>query len=278
MKSIKQIAIYGKGGIGKSTTCSNISAALGLMGYRVLQIGCDPKADSTKTLVGKNRMSNILDYIKENSKNISIDSIVTKGFANTYCIEAGGPEPGIGCAGRGIISAIEIIEQLNLFKELDIEVVVYDVLGDVVCGGFAVPLRMGFAKDVYLITSGELMALYAANNIAKAINRFGKRSDVRLSGIICNQRNAYLEEDIVNTLSAKLSSQIIGWIPRDNIVQECELAEKTVMEGNPESRQAQVYRELARNILENNDRVIPTPLSDEEFDKMVKEPLTKDRA
>lgn len=275
MKSLKQIAIYGKGGIGKSTTCSNISAALGLMGYKVLQIGCDPKADSTKNLVGGNRMPNILDYVKENSKNISIDNIVTKGFANTYCIEAGGPEPGVGCAGRGIISAIEIIEQLNLIKELDIEVVVYDVLGDVVCGGFAVPLRMGFAKDVYLVTSGEVMALYAANNISKAINRFAQRSDVRLGGVICNQRNAYLEREIVNILSDKLGSHIIGWIPRDNIVQECELAEKTVMEGSPESNQAQVYRELAKSILENNNYVIPTPLSDEEFDKMVKEPLIK---
>lgn len=275
MKSIKQIAIYGKGGIGKSTTCSNISAALGLMGYRVLQIGCDPKADSTKNLVGGCKTQSILDYVKENAKNISIDKIVTKGFANTYCIEAGGPEPGIGCAGRGIISAIEIIEQLNLYKELDIEVVIYDVLGDVVCGGFAVPLRMGFAKEVYLITSGEVMALYAANNIAKAINRFGQRSDVRLGGIICNQRNAHLEQEIVNVLSSKLGTQIIGWIPRDNIVQECELEEKTVMEGSPESEQAQVYMELAKNLLGNSNYVIPTPLSDEEFDRMVKEPLIR---
>ena len=274
---MKQIAIYGKGGIGKSTTCSNLSAALGLMGHKVLQIGCDPKADSTKNLVCGTKMPNILNYVKENAKNISIDKIVTKGFANTYCIEAGGPEPGIGCAGRGIISAIEIIEQLNLFKELDIEIVIYDVLGDVVCGGFAVPLRMGFAKDVYLVTSGEVMALYAANNISKAINRFGQRSDVRLGGIICNQRNAHLEEDIVNTLSNKLGSQIIGWIPRDNIVQECELEENTVMQGRPESNQAKVYSELAKNILENKNFVIPTPLSDEEFDKMVKEPLIRNR-
>ena len=275
MKRIKQIAVYGKGGIGKSTTCSNIAAALGLMGHKVLQIGCDPKADSTKNLVGGNRRPSVLDFVKKNAKNIAIDQIVAKGFAGTYCIEAGGPDPGVGCAGRGIISAIEIIEQLHLFEALEIEIVVYDVLGDVVCGGFAVPLRMGFAKDVYLVTSGEVMALYAANNIAKAINRFAQRSDLQLGGIICNQRNAYLEREIVNTLSDKLGTNVIGWIPRDNIVQECELAEKTVMEGNPASNQAQIYTALTKRILENNHYVVPTPLSDDEFDKMIKEPLIK---
>ena len=275
MKNIKQIAIYGKGGIGKSTTCSNISAAFSLMGHRVLQIGCDPKADSTKNLANGHKTKNILDCVRENEKNISIDDIVSKGYANTYCIEAGGPEPGVGCAGRGIISAMQIVEQLDLYNELNIDVVVYDVLGDVVCGGFAVPLRMGFAKEVYLITSGEVMALYAANNIAKAIKRFGQRSDVRLGGIICNQRNAYLEKDMVNVLSSKLGTQVIGWIPRNNIVQECELEEKTVMEGAPESDQAKVYKELARNLFENTNYVIPTPLSDEEFDQMVKKPLIR---
>ena len=270
MKRIKQIAIYGKGGIGKSTTCSNLSASLSLLGYKVLQIGCDPKADSTKNLIGGQSKPSVLDYIRETKVNVTKDGILTKGFANTYCIEAGGPEPGVGCAGRGIITAIEMINELNIFEELDIDVVIYDVLGDVVCGGFAVPLRMGFAKEVYLVTSGEAMALYAANNISKAIQRFGQRSDVRLGGIICNQRNAYMEKEIVSSLATNLSSQVIGWIPRDNIVQECELKNATVVEGSPESNMAKVYSELASNIMSNENFVIPTPMDDMQFDLMIK--------
>lgn len=270
MKQLRQIAVYGKGGIGKSTTCSNISAALSKQGYKVLQIGCDPKADSTKNLVGAQKKLSVLEQLKT-KKNAVIDDIVTKGFANTYCIEAGGPEPGFGCAGRGIITAMEIVEKLNVFQELDIDIVIYDVLGDVVCGGFAVPLRMSFANEVYLVTSGETMALYAANNISKAIKRFGERSSVRLGGIICNQRNAYREREIVKKLADKISTSVISWIPRDNIVQECEMKNCTVVEGCPESAQAKVYDSLASSIISNTDMVIPTPLDDETFDLMIKQ-------
>ena len=220
-------------------------------------------------------MQTVLDSIKEGSEDISIDKLVTEGFANTFCVEAGGPEPGVGCAGRGIISAIETIAKAKVIEELDIDVVIYDVLGDVVCGGFAVPLRIGLARDIYLVTSGEVMALYAANNIAKAIERFSSRSEVRLCGIICNQRNAYLEQEIVSAFSDKLGSSVISWIPRDSVVQECELLEKTVIEGMPESNQAVVYKSLADAIINNTERVIPGPLSDDAFDKMIKSPLAE---
>lgn len=261
--------MYGKGGIGKSTTSSNVSAVFGKLGLKVLQIGCDPKADSTKNLLSGSRMSSVLNILNTNS-DATVDQIVAKGFAGVFCLEAGGPEPGIGCAGRGIISVIETIQKLDLFEKLEIDIVIYDVLGDVVCGGFAVPLRMEFAKEVYLITSGEVMALYAANNIAKAIKRFGMRNDVRLGGIICNCRNAYLEKEKVLMLAANLGTEVISWIPRDNIVQEYEMQGKTIIEGAPESAVAETYKRLAEHIVSNDRFVVPMPMSDDDFDRMVK--------
>ena len=170
---MKKIAFYGKGGIGKSTTAANVSAAFSKMGKKVCQIGCDPKNDSTRLLLGQICRQTVLDLVRDAEDDIQAEQIVHTGFNGIKCVEAGGPEPGVGCAGRGIIVALEKLKELDVLDDEDL--VLYDVLGDVVCGGFAVPIREGYATDIYIVSSGELMALYAANNIAKGVKRFAAR-------------------------------------------------------------------------------------------------------
>jgi len=258
MSKTKKIAIYGKGGIGKSTIVSNIAAAHS-KDKKVLVIGCDPKADTTRTLVGE-RIPTILDTLKTN-KNTVTEDILYIGYNNVGCVESGGPEPGVGCAGRGVIVAMSLLERLGIFSE-DLDLIIYDVLGDVVCGGFAVPLRENFADEVYIVTSGEYMALYAANNISKGI----KKLKGKLGGIICNCRGIDNELDIVQKFAEKINSKVIGIVPRNEIVQKSEIDAKTVLEKFPNSPQAEVYRKLANSIILNKKFVIPQPMDNEEFD------------
>ncbi|MEM2124109.1 MAG: Ni-sirohydrochlorin a,c-diamide reductive cyclase ATP-dependent reductase subunit [Methanolinea sp.] len=268
---MKQIALYGKGGIGKSTTAANISAALALRGLDVLQIGCDPKRDSTRMLVQGRLIPTVMDLVRERGDaGISREDVVYTGFAGVKCVEAGGPEPGVGCAGRGIIATFQVLERLGA---LCADVVVYDVLGDVVCGGFAMPMREGYAQEVYLVTSGELMSLYAANNICKAIARLSSRTrgTCRLAGVICNARDVREEEELVGEFARRIGSTLVGFIPRDPVVQQAELNRKTVVEFAPESRQAAIYRELAARILENRRMDIPVPLGMEELETLAYE-------
>ena len=245
-----KIAVYGKGGIGKSTTTSNLSAALSDMGLRVMQIGCDPKADSTKNLVSGEKIPTVLDQIKNKGKAISLNDIVFPGYGNTLCVEAGGPTPGIGCAGRGIIAAFEQLEKLHAYEEYQPDVVLYDVLGDVVCGGFAMPIRGGYAQHVFVVTSGEMMSLYAANNIASAIRNFGSRGYAKFEGLILNARNIEREEEIVKKAAEEMETNIIKVMPRSGEVQLAEDQKKTVIDALPESAMALHYRELAKNVLE----------------------------
>lgn len=257
---MKQIALYGKGGIGKSTTSTNISAALSGMGLDILQIGCDPKRDSTRMLMHGRLIPTVMDQVRERGdKEITLKDVVFTGYGGVRCVEAGGPEPGVGCAGRGIIATFQVLERLGA---LHADVVVYDVLGDVVCGGFAMPMREGYAKEVYLVTSGELMSLYAANNICKAIKRLSGRSrgQCRLGGVICNAKNLPDEEELVATFADRIGSELIQFIPRDQIVQRAELNRMTVIEFAPDTPQAEVYRLLAGKILENKRLDIPEPL------------------
>ena len=258
----KKIAVYGKGGIGKSTIVSNIAAAYSEYN-EVLVIGCDPKADTTRTLFGK-RLPTVLDVIKIN-RNPVISDVIFDGFNNVQCVESGGPEPGVGCAGRGVIVAMNLLEKLGVFSDT-LDLIIYDVLGDVVCGGFAVPLREDYADEVYIVTSGEYMALYAANNIGKGI----KKLKGKLGGIICNCKGLTNEEEIVSEFAERVGTKVIGVIPRSELVQKSEYEAKTVIEKFPNSEQSKSYKKLIKDICENTDFIIPKPMDINEFEDFFK--------
>ncbi|MDO4459827.1 MAG: nitrogenase iron protein NifH [Clostridia bacterium] len=245
-----KIAVYGKGGIGKSTTVSNMSAALADKGLKVMQIGCDPKADSTSNLHGGTRIKSVLDLVRENGDDFDLEDMVTIGYGGVVCVEAGGPTPGLGCAGRGIIAAFEKLEEKGAYEEYEPDVVLYDVLGDVVCGGFSMPMRSGYADKVFIVSSGENMAIYAAANIAMAVSNFKDRGYATLGGIILNKRNVANEEEKVQTLCDDIDSDIIGILSRSPLVQEAEDMGKTVVEAFPDSEMAGEYRKLADTIYE----------------------------
>ena len=270
MAEIRQIAIYGKGGIGKSTTTQNLTAGLVEHGKKVMVVGCDPKADSTRLLLGGLAQKTVLDTIRDEGENVELDRIMRTGFGGTRCVESGGPEPGVGCAGRGIITSINMLENLGAYTD-DLDFVFYDVLGDVVCGGFAMPIREGKAKEIYIVASGEMMALYAANNIAKGISRYARTGGVRLGGIICNSRNVDRELDLLRAFSKELGTQLLYFVPRDNIVQRAEINRKTVIEYKPDSNQANEYRNLAQAVIDNQMFTIPTPMTQERLEQILLE-------
>ncbi|MDR3091819.1 MAG: nitrogenase iron protein [Clostridiales bacterium] len=269
-KRIRQIAIYGKGGIGKSTTTQNLTAGLASAGKNIMVVGCDPKADSTRLLLGKLAQRTVLDTIREEGGDVELESIMRTGFGGIRCVESGGPEPGVGCAGRGIITSIGLLEQLGAYTP-ELDYVFYDVLGDVVCGGFAMPIREGKAKEIYIVASGEMMALYAANNIAKGIAKFARKGGVRLGGIICNSRNVDREFELLRAFSAELGTRLLYFVPRDNIVQRAEINRKTVIEYAPGEPQAEEYRKLARAIDENQMFTIPKPMGQDRLEEILLE-------
>ena len=267
---MRKIAIYGKGGIGKSTTTQNTVAGLAEMGRKVMVVGCDPKADSTRLLMGGLAQKTVLDTLREEGEDVELEDVRKVGFGNTYCTESGGPEPGVGCAGRGIITSINLLEQLGAYAESEeLDYAFYDVLGDVVCGGFAMPIREGKAQEIYIVVSGEMMAMYAANNICKGIVKFAEAGGVRLGGLICNSRKVDKEEDLIQELARQLGTQMIHFVPRDNVVQRAEINRKTVIEYDPKDPQADEYRALAKKIEENELKVIPTPLEIEALEKLL---------
>ena len=268
---MRKFCIYGKGGIGKSTVVSNIAAALAETGKTVMVMGCDPKSDSTRNLAGR-RIPTVLDVFRAKGPDeMKLEEIVFEGFNGVYCVESGGPEPGVGCAGRGVITAADMLTRLGAFNDLEPEVVIYDVLGDVVCGGFAMPLRKGLADDVYIVTTCDPMAIYAANNISKGIKRFADRDEVFLGGIIYNGRSVIGEPSIVDGFAARLGAKVMGKIPMSELIPRSEIQHKTVLEYAPDSEIADMFRELALAIFDNEDRMIPKPLSDAELDEINEE-------
>jgi nitrogenase iron protein NifH len=260
--SLRQCAIYGKGGIGKSTTTQNLVAGLAELGKKVMIVGCDPKADSTRLILHSKAQNTIMEMAAEAGtvEDLELDDVLKTGYGNIKCVESGGPEPGVGCAGRGVITAINFLEEEGAYEE-DLDFVFYDVLGDVVCGGFAMPIRENKAQEIYIVCSGEMMAMYAANNIAKGIVKYANSGGVRLAGLICNSRNTAREDELIMELARQLGTQMIHFVPRDNVVQRAEIRRMTVIEYDPKAKQAQQYRDLAQKIIDNKMLVIPTPIT-----------------
>lgn len=267
---MRQVAIYGKGGIGKSTTTQNLNAGLAAMGKHIMIVGCDPKADSTRLILGGLAQQTVLDTLREAGEDVDLKEVMRNGYEGIRCVESGGPEPGVGCAGRGIITSINLLEQLGAYTD-DLDYVFYDVLGDVVCGGFAMPIREGKAQEIYIVCSGEMMALYAANNISKGIRKYALTGGVRLGGLICNSRNVAGEAELVEAVAEELGTQMIYFVPRSRDVQQAEIQKKTVIEWNPECEQADIYRGLAETIDQNDKFVIPTPLSQDRLEQILME-------
>lgn len=250
-RDMRRIAVYGKGGIGKSTTVGNVSAALAERGLRVMQVGCDPKADSTRSVAGC-RIPTVLDVMRDDP-DAGLGDLVFEGRGGVLCVECGGPRPGRGCAGRGIIAAFERLEELDAVGRYRPDVILYDVLGDVVCGGFAMPIRNGYARDVFVVTSGEMMSLYAASNIAGAVADLRNEGYARLGGLIQNSRGVRDEDARVDQAAEEIGTGVVMRLPRDPAVQRCEERGVTVVEGEPDSPMAGAYRRLADMLLEASE-------------------------
>lgn len=270
--ALRQAAIYGKGGIGKSTTTQNLVSALAEAGKKIMIVGCDPKADSTRLILHSKAQNTIMEMAAEAGtvEDLELEDVLKVGYGDIKCVESGGPEPGVGCAGRGVITAINFLEEEGAYTD-DLDFVFYDVLGDVVCGGFAMPIRENKAQEIYIVCSGEMMAMYAANNISKGIVKYANSGGVRLAGLICNSRKTDREDELIEALAAKLGTQMIHFVPRDNVVQRAEIRRMTVIEYDPKSAQADEYRALANKIIENKKFVIPNPLTMDELEELLME-------
>lgn len=269
---MRQCAIYGKGGIGKSTTTQNLVAALAEQGKKVMIVGCDPKADSTRLILHSKAQTTVMHLAAEagSVEDLELEDVMAVGYGDVRCVESGGPEPGVGCAGRGVITAINFLEEEGAYEE-DLDFVFYDVLGDVVCGGFAMPIRENKAQEIYIVVSGEMMSMFAANNIAKGICKYAKTGSVRLAGLICNSRNTDREVDLIEALAERMGTHMVHFVPRDNVVQHAEIRRMTVIEYDSTANQADEYRALAQKMVDNKKMVVPTPLEMDDLEELLME-------
>jgi nitrogenase iron protein NifH len=272
MARLRQCAIYGKGGIGKSTTTQNLVSALAELGNKVMIVGCDPKADSTRLILHAKAQTTIMSLAAEagSVEDLELEDVLKAGYRGIKCVESGGPEPGVGCAGRGVITAINFLEEEGAYDD-ELDFVFYDVLGDVVCGGFAMPIRENKAQEIYIVCSGEMMAMYAANNICKGIVKYANSGSVRLAGLICNSRETAREDELISALAEKIGTTMIHFVPRDNVVQRAEIRRMTVIEYEPNHKQAQEYRDLAIKIRDNTNFIIPSPITMDELEELMME-------
>jgi len=267
---MRKIAIYGSGGVGKSTTTQNVVAGLSEMSRKVMVVGCDSKADSTRLLLGGLHQKIVLDTLRKEEDDVNLEDFRLEGWGKTLCVESGGPEPGVGCTGRGILTSIGLLEQLGAYDDaVRLDYTFYDGLGDVVCGGFVMPIRERKAQEIYIVTSGEIMAMYTANNICRSIQKYAAVSGIRLGGLIYNSCKVDEKNELIEALAEKLGTQIIYSIPRDNMVQRAEFYRKTVIEYAPECEQAQHYRNLAAAIDQNTDFVIPKSMSSDRLEELL---------
>lgn len=274
-----KVVLFGKGGIGKSTTTTNLAVVYAQMGLRVLVVGCDPKHDTTVYLTNGRQIPTVLESAAFMDGKAPASSILVKGSFGIDCVEAGGPEPGIGCAGRGITRMSEILKEAGIVDDSKYDVILYDVLGDVVCGGFAAPLRQGFADKVVIVTSEELMSLYAANNIAKAACNYASNG-ISLLGLIANLRDPGCDEDVVTRFAKMIGTSVLQFLPRDPLVRQSEYQKKTVIETHPHSPLVARIKVLAKILLETPSKPqrIPNPLSDAEFHDLSRSTFQKERA
>lgn len=264
----KMIALYGKGGIGKSTVSSNLSSVYAKRGMKVLHVGCDPKHDSTMTLLDGVPVRTVIGSLNKDIS--SPDDIIMPGRFGMHCIECGGPEPGVGCGGRGVSRMFEVLDDLDLVAGGGYEMAIFDVLGDVVCGGFAAPLRQGRAELVYIVVSEGVMALFAANNIAKALRRFASNG-IGLGGLVLNQVDEFTNVEGMEMFARQLSSRIVAKVPRDPMIRRAEVLKRPIVDVAPDCEATRVFTELAELILNDqaSDHPIPTPIEEADFDPFI---------
>lgn len=263
---MRKLAVYGKGGVGKSTIVSNLSAIYAMSGRKTLQIGCDPKADSTIALCGKESRRTVMDALRERRKVSNVSDVLLKGRLGIDCVEAGGPEPGVGCGGRGVLRMLEALEEIKLVSSGNYDVVIYDVLGDIVCGGFAAPLRLGLGEIVTIVISDEDMSVYAANNIAKMVVEYASNG-IALGGLIANLKNNDADREWMEDFAGRIGTSIIGYVPRDRAFRKAMRAGMTVAEMAPDSEASASLRRIAEGIMEMRpaEIALPTPMGNEEI-------------